>query len=84
MKKFIQLEKEDNVVVAVTPFQKGDILHLGEIQIKVINEVPSGHKLSIKNIRRKEPVIKYGLSVGVALVDIIPGEHVHIHNTSSE
>lgn len=80
----MQLDKIDNVVVAVTPFRKDDILELGETKIRILNEIPAGHKIAVKGIQRREPVIKYGLMVGLALVDIIPGEHVHIHNAAAE
>ena len=84
MKKYIQLDKEDNVVVAVTPFEKDDIIELGETKIKILSEVPVGHKIAVKNIRQKESVIKCGLMVGLALVNISAGEHVHIHNVAAE
>jgi len=45
--------------------------------------VPFGHKVAIANIPQGRAVIKYGASIGVATEDIIPGEHVHVHNLVS-
>lgn len=42
--------------------------------------VPFGHKVALRDIRVGEPVIKYGLVIGHASVDIARGAHVHVHN----
>ena len=31
-----------------------------------------------------DPVIKYGARIGTATQDIVPGEHVHLHNMRSD
>lgn len=40
----------------------------------------NGHKYALCNIKKGQPVIKYGFPVGVATADISKGEHVHSHN----
>ena len=40
-----------------------------------------GHKYAIKDIKKDDNVIKYGMPIGRATVDISKGEHVHTHNT---
>ncbi len=52
-------------------------LNLG---IKSINKIPYGHKVSIQDIKRGEFVFRYGQKIGVSLVDIKRGDHVHSHN----
>ena len=84
MKKFIRLDKSDNVVIAVSHFQKDEILEMEEEKIKILNEIPVGHKIAVRSILQRESIIKYGITVGLALVDILPGEHVYIHNTTAE
>ncbi len=39
-----------------------------------------GHKVAIRDIRSGEPIIKYGVPIGVATSDISSGMHVHVHN----
>lgn len=39
-----------------------------------------GHKFATTGIRRGQPVLKLGECIGVAAVDIQPGDHVHTHN----
>lgn len=39
-----------------------------------------GHKYARRAIRKGQPVIKYGFSIGIATADIAPGERVHCHN----
>ena len=40
-----------------------------------------GHKYAITDIKKDDNVIKYGMPIGRATVDISKGEHVHTHNT---
>ncbi|MDR1835016.1 MAG: UxaA family hydrolase [Fusobacteriaceae bacterium] len=46
-------------------------------------EIPYGHKICIKPVKRNEPILKYGEEIGIASKDIAPGEHVHVHNLDS-
>lgn len=42
--------------------------------------VPFGHKVALRRMVCGAPVLKYGVTIGVATQDISPGEHVHVHN----
>ena len=64
--------------------QSGDSISV-EIEDSVVSvvlsqSIPSGHKLALKDIERGERIIKYGETIGQAVVRINRGEHVHIHN----
>ena len=48
--------------------------------VRVIGDVPYGHKIAVRDIKAGEHIMKYGQSIGVADVDIKKGEYVHIHN----
>ena len=39
-----------------------------------------GHKVALRDIKKGEPVIKYGFPIGEATEDIPKGGHVHSHN----
>jgi len=49
-------------------------------KIKVIGDVPFGHKIAVRDIAKGEKIMKYGECIGGALQDIKRGEYVHVHN----
>lgn len=51
--------------------------------IKVIGNIPYGHKISLHEIHKGEEIIKYGEEIGIATRDIKKGEYVHVHNLDS-
>ncbi len=55
----------------------------GKETVKVIGNVPYGHKIAVKDIDKGEQIIKYGEEIGVATHDIKFGEYVHVHNLDS-
>lgn len=55
-----------------------------ELQVDVVEPVPLGHKVALRDITSGEPVIKYGVSIGLATDDIRTGQHVHVHNLKGE
>lgn len=48
--------------------------------LQLLGAVPFGHKVARRAIALGQPVIKYGVAIGIATADIQPGEHVHVHN----
>lgn len=73
---FSEEAKEDSVVGVRD--EKGDMK-----EIKLISEIPYGHKVAIKFIKTGEPVYKYGEEIGLATRDIEIGEHTHVQNVES-
>ena len=51
--------------------------------VKVIGDVPYGHKIAVKDINKGEQITKYGEEIGIATHDIRKGEYVHVHNLDS-
>lgn len=51
--------------------------------VPVLNDIPYGHKLALKDMSCGQPIIKYGEELGRASRDIRRGEHVHVHNLES-
>lgn len=78
-----QINKQDNVATVLSECKNCDVRLTGENEYKntiaVMGEIPSGHKVAIKNINAGEQVIKYGISIGVATKNIKKGEWVHLH-----
>lgn len=84
MNSFIQLNTTDNVVIALRNLKTGEIITVAETPITLLTNVNFGHKVAIKPIPGNAKVIKYGLPIGSAIVDIEPGTHVHTHNLISD
>ena len=54
------------------------------LQLDVLDPVPLGHKIALRDLPAGEQVIKYGIAIGRATRDIRAGEHVHVHNIKGE
>ncbi|MDR2793830.1 MAG: altronate dehydratase family protein [Treponema sp.] len=76
----IRIHTLDTVAVALEPLAKGCTVTIGGIRITCTDDIPSGHKLALKDIARDEKVIKYGTPIGKAPQAIVAGAHVHTHN----
>ena len=50
------------------------------ISIKVLNDIPIGHKIALVDLAVDDSVIKYGVNIGKVVAAINKGEHVHVHN----
>jgi altronate dehydratase small subunit len=48
--------------------------------ITVCGDVPYGHKIAVTDIKKGQPIMKYGESIGRASCDIKKGDYVHVHN----
>ncbi|SRR6056297_1382275 len=73
----VRLLRGDNVRIALRDLPAGAVLPEG---IRLHAPVPAGHKIALEAIARGGHVRKFGQIIGVALADIAPGEHVHVHN----
>ncbi|WP_256756927.1 UxaA family hydrolase [Cohnella sp. WQ 127256] len=81
-----QIEKDDNVAVALSDLEPGSIRIHGSSLLEVIvitDAVKQGHKIANRMISEGEPVLKYGVPIGIAIHDIEAGKWVHLHNCKS-
>lgn len=79
MNDYIIINDNDNVLVTLRPFVKGEVVN----GITLLNDVPQAHKVALVDIEENEDIIKYGNPIGHATKDIKKGEHVHVHNTKT-
>ena len=73
----IKLNEKDDVVIARIPISKGTCL---SNELVVLNNIPEGHKIAIRNIEQGAQIKRYGQTFGFATKPILKGEHVHVHN----
>lgn len=78
------MHEKDNVVVVIGTLQPGHIIAINDKEIIVTKVLGIGHKLALKNISKREQIIKYGIAIGRASEDIGAGMHVHTHNMKSD
>lgn len=83
MQLLIHLHAEDNVLVALTLLRAGQQLVWADTLLTLAEEVPFGHKISLRPIAKGEHILKYGVPIGHATTDIAAGRHVHLHNVAS-
>ena len=78
-------EPDDDVGVAVADLKAG--AEIGAITlegapvgtVKLVEDVPLGHKVAMRDIARGKDVIEYGRVIGIAVQDAPRGSHVHTH-----
>ncbi|OYO51429.1 altronate hydrolase [Lachnotalea glycerini] len=80
MQEIIKIHPNDSVCVALKPLPKGGIIHVNGQKVILLEDVPQGHKFALKDIKKGEPVMKYGASIGLAKEDIMEGAWIHTHN----
>jgi (2R)-sulfolactate sulfo-lyase subunit alpha len=82
-------EPQDDVGVAVRDLKKGEKIGAvtlegkGAGNVKLLHNVPLGHKVAMRDLAKDQQVIKYGRSVGKAVESISRGAHVHTHNVKT-
>jgi altronate hydrolase len=80
----VHLRPEDNVAVAARTIPIGTELDFEGATLVASGRVGLGHKIAVRAISQGAEVRKYGQVIGFASRDIVPGDHVHVHNLSAD
>ena len=84
----IHLDDKDTCVTLTGDVTKGDTVRYvkdgAERIINAVETIPKWHKIAVTSVKKGENIFKYGAVIGIAVRDIKEGEHVHIHNISSQ
>ena len=54
------------------------------LKLKAKDDVPIGHKVALKPLKKGDTVIKYGEDIGRMIADVGVGEHVHVQNLKTK
>ena len=73
----IRLHDNDNVLIARSDIAIGTRIEGG---LTAKSQVPAGHKIAARAIKKGEPILKYAVTIGFASADIPAGTYVHSHN----
>lgn len=76
----IVLNEKDNVAVLTAAANPGDIAVSVQLRTPVLEAIPAGHKIAVRDIAAGTPVLKYGVVIGRASREIPVGTWVHTHN----
>jgi len=78
--KFIKINPEDSVVVALEPLTKGETIAVDGHEITLRQDVPAGHKVLLKAVAEGDDIIKYGYPIGHARQAMAEGDWVNDEN----
>lgn len=78
--KVLLLRQGDDVAVAVQPLKAGDVIAVDGSEVRVLKDIPPGHKVAVHSVEEAAPVHKYGQIIGYATRPIGEGDHVHVMN----
>jgi (2R)-sulfolactate sulfo-lyase subunit alpha len=84
--QFLVHDAADTVGVATTDTKAGEVVKglfmdtQKSIEIKVLEDIPLGHKIALKDHKVGDAVIKYEHDIGKVVADIKKAHHVHVHN----
>ena len=79
-KKLIKINERDNVEIAIQVLKAGEEVGIDGAPCTVLEEIPRGHKIALKDLEKGERIIKYGNPIGYATTAIRKGQWVHSHN----
>ena len=54
------------------------------VTVKILNDIPIGHKVALKDFASGDTVIKYNTDIGKVVAPIKKGEHLHVHNVKTK
>lgn len=88
---FVLHDARDTVAVVVVEGVKAGMSLNGWImdedrmtRVDARQDIPIGHKVALKPIKKGDTIWKYGQDVGIAKADIGQGEHLHVHNAKTK
>jgi altronate dehydratase small subunit len=77
----------DDVATALRPIPAGSLARVqlggGTRECPVVEAIPFGHKLALRELDAGQPVRKYGEVIGETAAPVSRGAHVHVHNLVS-
>jgi (2R)-sulfolactate sulfo-lyase subunit alpha len=88
---FLVHNPKDSVGVVVVEGLKAGTEMLGvvtetdkTVKLKAKSDIPIGHKVALKALKKGDTVIKYGADIGRMIADAGVGEHVHVQNLKTK
>ncbi|MCC8165736.1 MAG: UxaA family hydrolase [Planctomycetes bacterium] len=89
MRRFTKMHDDDDVATAMESVEKGAEAAVfdkgGQMlqDITVLEPIPHGNKIALRDIPAGQPIRKYGEVIGESTSPISAGRLVHVHNVRS-
>lgn len=85
---FLTHNEGDDVAIAVQDVEPGEreAVYMDSdrsVRVQVLEPVPLGHKVALRDLAEGADVIEYGVRVGVTRQAIKAGQMMHVHNVRS-
>ena len=80
MSNTIKIHPKDNLIVAINDLKKGENVTVGEKTINIQVPVKQKHKFAQSDIEKGEPLLMYGVKVGVANQKVLKGTPLTTEN----
>lgn len=64
--KIYKIYFNDLVAVALCPLEKGTICNVDGQETTLIEDIAQGNKFTLQDIKKDQPIIKYGYPIGIA------------------
>ncbi|MEQ8319279.1 MAG: UxaA family hydrolase [Rhodospirillales bacterium] len=78
---------DDNVATALNNLSAGQSVTVADSHrvtiLTTVENVSRGHKISLVALDSNQPVLKYGEQIGITIMSVHAGCHVHTHNMRS-
>jgi len=91
MPHFLVHSPKDNVGVVVVEDLKAGTKMEGVItetdtttEVVANHDIPIGHKLALKDLKKGDTVVKYGEDIGKIVADAKRGDHIHVQNMKTK
>jgi altronate hydrolase len=84
MKKVVQLDPRDNVLIALTDLGRGDIVEFNGSRYCLVSRVPAKHKFVTEDLPTGASVTMYGVLVGKTVQPVRRGEALSLSNIHHE
>lgn len=73
MTEYIQINPADNVAVALHSLSKGTVIEVNGNSIELMEDIPAGHKIALRNFTKGDMVIKYGFPISHTVKEVRKG-----------
>lgn len=75
--KYLKINPADNVAVAISELKAGEEIVVDGVNIVVKENIPAGHKITLKDFAEGDQVIKYGYPIGHVIVAVGQGQWIN-------
>jgi len=84
MRKVLQLDPRDNVLIALTDLKEGEIVEWNGSKYPLVTRVSAKHKIATEDLSLGAPVTMYGVLVGKTTQPVRRGEALTLTNVRHE